>query len=443
MVGKATKVGAFTAACLLVSNAVGSGIFTTTGFQARDIGDPGAILVLWAVGGTLALAGAMSYGELGAALPRVGGEYVYVRRAFGPLVGFLSGWMSFTVGFGAAIAAGAMGFAAYFATLFPETDLNPTVVALVLVWALTAVHLWSLETGGRFQRWITVAKIGAVAVAIVAAIATGSGDFTHLSERTPGVSPGVGSLAVALIFVMYAFSGWNAASYIAGEMREPARNLPRALVGGTLFVTGFYLVVNLMFFYALSPGELAAEPVLPVAEKVTTSLFGARTAALVSAVLCLSIAGSTSSMIWAGPRVYEAMAADGVAPASLARRSGRGVPAAAILAQSGWISVLLFTGTFEQLVVYAGFALSIFSALGVGSVIALRIREPDLPRPYRVAFYPWLPLSYIAGSLWIAGYATWERPMETLLSLLTVGAGVPVYFLWMRSGRGVALPGGD
>jgi APA family basic amino acid/polyamine antiporter len=175
-------------------------------------------------------------------------------------------------------------------------------------------------------------------------------------------------------------------------------------------------------------------------EKVATSLFGPRAAALVSVVLCLSMAGSTSSMIWAGPRVYEAMAADGVAPAALAKRSERGVPAAAIIAQGMWISALLFTGTFEQLVVYAGFALAVFSALGVVCVIALRIREPELKRPYRVGFHPWVPLIYIVSSLWIAVYATWERPTETLLSLLTVALGVPVYFIWMRMRESASSP---
>ena len=433
------SVGAFTAACLLVSNAVGSGIFTTTGFQARDIGDPATILVLWFVGGLLALAGAMSYGELGAALPRVGGEYVYLRRAFGPLVGFLSGWTSFTVGFGAAIAAGAMGFAAYFAILFPSWADAPTAVALALVWSLTAVHLTSVKQGGAFQRWITIAKIGAVFVAILAALAFAGdrGDLANFGQTTPGVEPSLGSLSIALIFVLYAFSGWNAASYIAGEMRDPGRDLPRALVAGTAFVTGFYLLVNAVYFFALPPAALAADPVLPVAEKVATSLFGGGAALVVSAVLCLSIAGSTSSMIWAGPRVYEAMALDGVAPAAIGRRNERGVPAAAIVLQSVWISALLFTGTFEQLVVYAGFALAIFSALGVASLIALRVREPDLERPYRVAGYPFVPLAFIASSLWIATYAAWERPMETLLSLATVVIGVPVYFAWTAlRGRG-------
>jgi APA family basic amino acid/polyamine antiporter len=420
---------------LLVSNAVGSGIFTTTGFQARDLGDPLVILALWGVGGLLALAGAMSYGELGAALPRVGGEYVYLRRAFGPLCGFLSGWTSFTVGFGAAIAAAAMSFAAYLRVLLPESAVasSETAVALALVWGLTAVHALGVEQGGRFQRWITVAKIGAVLLGVALALAMGNGDWSNLSEPATRAAPQVGTTAVALIFVLYAFSGWNAASYIAGEMKDPARNLPRALVGGTLFITVFYLLVNLVYFYALPSDALAADPVLPVAEKVATSLFGPRAAAIVSGVLCVSIAGACSSMIWAGPRVYQAMAQDGVAPAALARTSGRGAPLSSIVAQSVWISALLFTGSFEQLVVYSGVALALFSALGVSSVIALRIREPELERPYRVAFYPWVPLAYVLGSLWIALYASWERPLESLLSIGTIALGVPFYWFWTRA----------
>jgi APA family basic amino acid/polyamine antiporter len=431
------RVGAFTAACLLVSNAVGSGIFTTTGFQARDLGDPTAILLLWVVGGALALAGAMSYGELGAAIPRVGGEYVYLTRAFGPLCGFLSGWMSFTVGFGAAIAAAAMGFAAYLGTLAPGSALEtaPTAMALILVWGLTGVHLLGTEQGGRFQRWITIAKIGGVAIGLLVALAWGEGSWGNLSRGVPGVSPEFGTASVALIFVLYAFSGWNAASYIAGEMRDPARNLPRALVGGTLFVTGFYLAVNLGYFYALPAETLAADPVLPVAEKVAQALFGEGAATLVSALLCVSIAGSCSSMIWAGPRVYQAMADDRVVPAQIGRLSARGVPATSIVLQSVWISLLVFTGTFEQLVVYAGVALAVFSALGVGSVIALRVREPELERPYRVGLYPWVPLAYVAGSLWIAVYTGLERPMEALFSLATIATGLPLYWYWNRRGH--------
>lgn len=438
------KIGAFTAACVLVSNAVGSGIFTTTGFLARDLGDPGAILVLWGAGAALALAGALSYAELGAALPRVGGEYVYLRRAFGPLWGFLSGWTSFTIGFGAAIAASSVAFAEYLAGLLPEgMSRSPTLLALALVWALTAVHALGVERGGSFQRWITLAKIGGILLLIGAALASGGGSWSHLGGSVQGVEPRAGTLAVGLVFVLYSFSGWNAAAYIAGEIRHPARNLPLALIAGTLFIGALYLALNLVYFYALPPEALAAEPVLPVAEKAVAALLGPVAASAVVVVLCVSIAGSASSMVWAGPRVTWAMAEDGLAPGRLARTSRRDAPLGALLLQAVWISVLLLSGTFEQLVVYSGVALALFGALAVGSLSVLRWREPGLDRPFRVSPHPWIPLAYVAASLWIAAYAVAERPVESLLSVATVAAGAPVYRLWTRysAGRGAPLSG--
>jgi len=428
----AARVGAFTAACLLVSNAVGSGIFTTTGFQARDLGEPGTILALWAVGGLLALAGAVSYAELGAAIPRVGGEYVYLRRAYGPVWGFLSGWTSFTIGFGAAIAATAVGFAHYWIALFPgAARLGPAPIALLLVWALSGVHALGIERGGSFQRWITIAKIAGIGALVVALFASGSGDVAHLRQRGAAAPAGLGAAAVALIFVLYSYSGWNAAAYIAGEIRDPGRNLPRAMIGGTLFVTGLYRAVNAAYLYARPVDALGAEPELPVAEKTARALLGERAATAVVAVLCLSIAGATSSMIWAGPRVYLAMARDGVAPGALAKTSRHGAPIPSIVAQSLWISILVLSGTFEQLVVYSGVALALVSAAAVGCVVVLRRTEPDLPRPFRVALHPWVPLVYVATSLYVATHATLERPLESAASLATVAAGLPVY-AWMR-----------
>ncbi len=431
------RVSAFTAACVLVSNAVGSGIFTTTGFMARDLGDPRLILALWLAGGVLALAGAMSYGELGAALPRVGGEYIYIRRAYGPLLGFLSGWTSFSLGFGAAIAAAAVSFAHFLLQLLPETAplRSPAALALLLVWGLTGIHLLGVERGGQLQRWLTVLKIAGIGTLVAAGLWLGAGDWTHLTTPAADAEPRLGSTVVALIFVLYAFSGWNAACYIAGEIRDPARNLPRAMVWGTLFVGALYLSVNLVYFYALPVSVLAAEPVLPVAEKVASALWGPTAAVVVVAVLCVSIAGAVSSMIWAGPRVYFQMARDGVVPELFSRHTRSGAPAASILLQSSWITVLLLTGSFEQLVIYSGVALALFTALAVGAVVVLRVREPELPRPYRVPLYPWLPLGYAAISLGIGLYATLERPIEALASIATVCAGVPLYLLWTRRAR--------
>lgn len=426
------RVGGFTASCVLVSNAVGSGIFTTTGFLARDVGDPGWILALWVIGGALALAGALSYAELGAAMPRVGGEYVYLREAFGRPLAFLSGWTSFTIGFGAAIAAASIGFAHYLAVLLPQAfaEMPPSVAAGALVWVLTGIHLIGVEEGGRFQRYITLLKIGGTLLLLTAGFASAGGSWEHLSSEEGGVEPRLGVAAVGLIFVLYSYSGWNAASYIAGEIERPERNLPRALAAGTIFVALLYLAVNLFYFYALPVSALAAEPVLPVAQKAASALIGTGASSAVAALLCVSIAGASSSMVWAGPRVTWAMADDGVVPRSLGEKSRSGAPRAALLAQAVWITLLLLTGTFEQLVVYGGFAIALFSAAAVASVFVLRRRLPELSRPFRVPGYPWVPATFIAATLWIAGYVLIERPTEALLSLATISAGLPLYVWW-------------
>ncbi len=429
----ARRIGLFTAGCVLVSNAVGSGIFTTSGFLARDLGDPLWVLGLWAAGALLALAGALSYAELGAALPRVGGEYVYLRRAFGPLAGFLSGWTSFTLGFGAAIAAAAAAFGAYTVRLAPDAlaGVDPRALALLLVWTLSAIHALGVERGGQLQRWITVTKIGGTVLLAALAIGSGAGDWSHVSRPASDVAPSLGSAAVGLVFVLYSFSGWNAAAYIAGEIHAPARNLPLATIAGTAFVGLLYLVLNLVYFYALPVEVLAAEPVLPIAEKVATALHGPGAAAVVVAVLCVSIAGATSSMIWAGPRVTWAMAEDGMAPAMLGRATAGGAPRPALLLQTGWVSLLIASGSFEQLVVYAGVALALFGALATLAVVVLRLREPELSRPFRVRPYPFVPIAYTAASLGLGAYAGLERPLEAGFSLLTVAAGLPLY-AWLR-----------
>ncbi len=431
------KVGGFTAACLLVSNVIGSGIFTTTGFMARELGDPVLILFLWTLGALLALTGALSYSELGAALPEVGGEYVYIRRAYGPFVGFLSGWTSFTMGFGAAIAAAAVSFASYFLQVFPlggKAGMVTPALALLLVWALTGIHLLGVGPGGVLQQLLTVLKVGAILLLVLGALVFGGGSWEHFTASAPGAAPRLGTVLVSLIFVTYTYSGWNAAGYIAGEMVNPGRTIPRSMIWGTLFVGLVYMALNAVYFYALPVAALAKPPVLPVAEKVSVALFGPVAARLVALMLCFSIAGAASAMVWAGPRVYYAMARGGVFPA-LFSETRDGTPRRSILLQSVWVTLLVLSGTFEQLVVYSGVVLSTFSALAVGAVLVLRWQDPGLERPYRVPLYPWVPLFYIGVSAMIVVYAVIERPTESLLALATVLAGTPLYFLLRQSSR--------
>lgn len=429
-------IGWFTAGCVLVSNVIGSGIFTTTGFMARDLGHPGLILSVWFIGGLIALAGALSYSELGAALPVAGGEYAYLRRAYGPFVGFLSGWTSFTIGFSAAIAAGAVSFAAYLLQLFPLDDKGGTIssaLALALLWLITGFHLAGVGAGGFLQRMLTVLKVGAILLLISAGLMAGKGNWAYLTVTDAPTVPGVGQFVVSLLFALYAYSGWNAAAYLAGEVTDPARTIPRTMIGGTLFIALLYLVLNGFYFYALPVTDLAKPPILPVADKVAVALLGSDAARFVTAMLCLSIAGAVSAMVWAGPRVYYAMAQDGLIPSLFARTPGRErTPINAILLQSLWASVLILSGSFERLVIYSGTVLMIFSALAVGAVPLLRWQEPNLSRPYRTPLYPFVPGFFVLMSIVIVASAFYERPVEGGLGIATVLAGAPLYLLWQR-----------
>ncbi len=432
------RIGWFTAACVLVGNVVGSGIFTTTGFMARDLGHPGLILSIWLLGGLIALAGALSYSELGTALPMAGGEYLYLHRTYGPFIGFLSGWTSFTVGFSAAIAAGAMSVAAYLNQLFTlddERGVLSTFVALVFLWSITACHLAGAEAGGFLQRTLTVLNMGAIMALIAAGVMGDKGDWAHLHLHLsdPHAVPSIGVSIVSLIFALYAYSGWNAAVYLAGEVRDPARTIPLALISGTLFVTLLYLALNALYFYALPVTDLAQPPLLPVASKVAVALLGVDGAQFVIVILCFSITGAMSAMVWAGPRVYYAMAKDRLIPSYFCRTSeARGAPIQATLLQSLWASILILSGSFEQLLIYSGTVLTIFSALAVGALLILRRREPNLPRPYRTPLYPFVPVFFILISIMIVWNALYERPLEGLMGIATVLAGTPLYFFWRR-----------
>ncbi len=430
------KIGWFTASCVLVSNIIGGGIFTTTGFLARDLGDPTLILFLWFVGALFALGGAMVYGELGSALPHAGGDYLYLREAYGPLVAFLSGWTSFTIGFGAALAASAVSFASYALRIVPPADESGWLgrgLALSLLWIVTLVHCGGIGTGGRLQRVLTTTKVLAICCFILGGLLYGSGHWAHLTTPAPASHPSLGASATSLLFVMYSYLGWNVASYIAGEIADPQRSLPKIMVGGTISVAWLYLLLNLVYLYALPITSLAQEPLLPVAEKAAAALWGPNSARFVAALLCLAIAGAVSAMVWAGPRVYWAMAHDGIISPWLARlHAERGVPVRAILLQSTWASFLILSGTFEQLIVYSSLILSLFMALTLSTVFHFHRKPSTLPHRYRAPLYPFLPVILIAGSLVIVIYSLLQRPAESLFGAATVLSGIPFYIIWRR-----------
>jgi APA family basic amino acid/polyamine antiporter len=432
----AQKIGWFTASCVLVSNIIGGGIFTTTGFMARDLGDPMLILLLWFVGALFALGGAMIYGELGAALPHAGGDYVYLREAYGPLVAFLSGWTSFTIGFGAAVAASAIGFSSYALRVILIEDEHGWLakgLSLSLLWVATLMHCRGVGPGGRMQLFLTTTKVVAIGGLILGGLWAVTGHGDALLARPTVQQPTLGAAAIALVIVTYCYLGWNVAGYIAGDIVDPRRTLPKIMIGGTAFVAVIYILLNVVYLSALSITELAREPIVPVAEKAAAALWGPQSGQLVAAILCLSIAGAVSAMTWAGPRVYWAMARDGMISPWLARLHPRtAVPARAIVFQSLWASLLIVSGTFEQLLVYSGLVLSLFMALTLSTIFRLRPASDANPHQYRAPLYPFLPAALVIGAFTLVIYSLVQRPEESLYGAATVLSGIPLYYFWRR-----------
>ena len=433
----ARKIGWFTASCVLVSNIIGGGIFTTTGLMARDLGDPMLILLLWFVGALFALGGAMVYGELGAALPHAGGDYVYLREAYGPLVAFLSGWTSFTIGFGAAVAASTISFSSYALRIVPIEDEQGWLakgLSLSLLWIATLMHCRGVGTGGRLQLLLTTTKVVAIGGLILGGLWTVAGHGDTLLAKPTVQQPTLGASAIALVIVTYCYLGWNVAGYIAADIVDPRRTLPKIMIGGTAFVAVIYLLLNVVYLSALSITELAREPIVPVAEKAAAALWGPQSGRLVAAILCLSIAGAVSAMTWAGPRVYWAMARDGMISPWLAQLHPRtAVPARAIVFQSLWASLLVLSGNFEQLLVYSGLVLSLFMALTLSSIFRLRRISGLDTHQYRAPLYPFLPAALVIGAFTLVIFSLVQRPAESLYGTATVLSGIPLYYFWRNS----------
>ncbi len=441
------ELSLFSAIILVVANMVGAGIFTTSGFAIQELQNPWALLACWAAGGLFALAGALCYGELGSRYPRAGGEYAFLREIFGESVAFLSGWISLIVGFSAPIAAGAMAFAVYLlgSAGFPAAlgftykiqgltvlTISPvTLLASAIIVVFSMIHRHSLFLGSRVQNLLTLFKVTLILAFIFLGFMYGRGSLTHL-----GAAPPVGlyfssSFATSLIFITFAYSGWNAAAYMGSEISQPTRNIPLALVCGTLVVTVLYLLINVIFLYGLPVQEMSG--VLEVGEKAALALFGPEVSRTFAAVIALSLLSLISAMMMTGPRVYLAMAQDGLFFSGLSRVSSRsGTPANAIWLQGSLALGMVLTASFENLLIFIGFTLSLFSLITVAGLMVLRHRQPAPDLPYKTLGYPFTPILFMAGNLWIILFSIINKPYVSLTGLAAIAAGLALYFLFKR-----------
>src|SRR5438876_5879617 len=384
-------VGFFTACGIVIANIIGTGVFTSLGFQVADIQSGFALLMLWIVGGIAALCGALCYGELSAALPRSGGEYHFLSEIYHPAVGFMAGFISATVGFAAPIALAAMAFGKYFRGVFDFG--SPVLLSFVLVWMVALFHFGNLRLGSAFQNLWTIVKLLLVGVLIGAGLLIEEKQpITFFPHAADTMSIFSGAFAVALVYVMYSYSGWNASSYIIGEVKNPERNVPRSLLAGTIVVMATYVLLNAVFLATTPPGEMRGQ--IKVGLIAGQHIFGSDGAKVVGALISLGLVSTISSMTWIGPRVTMSMGEDHWLLRLLGRKNKHGVPTSAIVLQLLIVNLLLLTQSFADVVRYTQFSLLICSLLAVIGVIVLRFTHPKITRPYRVWAYPIPPVLF-------------------------------------------------
>ena len=424
-----SSVSVLVATAIVVADMVGVGVFTSLGFQVKDIPSGFSILLLWAVGGVVALCGVFAYSELGAMFPRSSGEYNFLTRAYHPALGFLAGWVSATVGFAAPVALAAMAFGEYGKSVLP--DAPPLALAVGVVWLVSLVQLAGVKHSSTFQLIATILKVVLIMAFLVAGFIIGTpqpisfapavSDFAHIASAP---------FAIGLVFVMYSFSGWNAATYIIGEMRAPEKNLPRAMLAGTLIVLVLYVALNAVFLHTAPIGELAGQ--IDVARISGSHIFGEFGGRIVGAMICVGLISSISAMMWIGPRVMMTMGEDIPSLRIFARKSSQGAPAYAILFQLAIASLMLFTRSFEAVLDFIQFSLLFCSFFTVLGVIKLRITRPDLPRPYRAWGYPITPLVFLLVTGFMMYYLLTERPVQSFLGILIMISGLVIYAVFRR-----------
>jgi APA family basic amino acid/polyamine antiporter len=443
------RLGPIDGAAVIVSNVIGGGILFFPVLIAASVPDATLFLSTWLVGGALAFCGAMGYAELAALRPRAGGEYVYLREAYGPLVGFLTGWTSFVAGFAGAIAANSIFFVLYLDRFFPGVNdstpffaiplpyvgitISPqTLMATAVIWAFAFIHIRGVGPGRVVVNVLAAGKVAAFLIFVAFGLSMGVGTGANLTGSAGAVTS-TGYLS-ALVLVMFTYSGWNAAAYMAEEVRNPGRNLPLALALGTAAVVIIYLLINALYLSVFPIGELSKVQG-SLLDRVADGLLGSAAGNIMGIVSLISLAASISAMTFVGPRVYFAMARDGVfLPGAAQVHRTFGTPARSIVAQSIWSTALVLTGSLDALGNYVGFAITLFAGIAVAAVFVLRRREPAAPRPFKAIGYPLTPAVFVIASVAIVVNAIVTNPRVTGLGLLVILAGIPIYLWYVRKG---------
>ena len=437
------KLGLFPATNIVIANMIGAGIFTTSGLLMTGLNDPVLMLVLWAVGGVIAICGAFSYGELGAAMPGAGGEYLFLSRLYHPLFGFLSGWVSFMVGFSAPIAASALGFSEYFTRAVPGfpawlensgimgPDLTKKIIAISIIIIFTFIHYRGIKYGAKIQNVLTLLKVLLIIILLAAGFSSGNGSFINFSEGGKVMSGfgGWKTIGLSLMWIMFAYSGWNASTYLGAEIKNPAKILPASLIYGTGIVIILYLGINILYVYSINPNDM--KDVISVGGLAMGNLFGKPAEVLFSLLIAFALFSSLSAFIIIGPRVYYSMAKDGLFFRSVAKIHDRfHVPSNSILLQCLIAVILALSGTFEQVLTYMGFALGIFPVLAVAGVFKLRKNNPGA---MKLPGYPFTQIIYLFVGIMILVLSFMERPVESSIASLTVIIGIPAYYIFEKT----------
>ncbi len=408
---------------LVIANMIGTGVFTSLGYQVGPLPSGFVIVMLWLLGGVVALSGALTYAEISTTLKRSGGEYHYLGRIFHPILGFISGWMSTLVGFGGAISAVALAIGSYSSVLL---GLPEKLVAVTSILLISGIHLFGVKTGGRAQTVLTTIKLSLILFFCLAPFFFAGDKLSNISflpvagDLNLLLSPG---FAVSLVFVVYAYTGWNAAAYIAGNLENPAKNLPRSLLIGTVIVVIIYLALNSMFLYVATFRELDGQN--DIGNVVAIKLFGERIGQVFSALFSIALLSTLSAMTIAGPRVTEAMGEDYPPLRKLSIRNRFDMPYGAVLLQAGWSVFLVMVSSFKEIIQYISISLSIFSMLTVAGIFFLRRTHPD--RPFHLPFYPVTPLVFITVTCWMIYYMFREDPKIVFYSLGTMVPGAVLY----------------